>query len=155
MRARFAEGDAVQTPFGKGVVREVRNNGRLLVDIRGRPWEVRESDAAPLDPKLVDGPLRPSPGAGSLERVERRRGPGGPLHAVEVDLHGLAVAEALAHVESALNDALLRDATELRVIHGKSGGRIRGALHQRLREIPGIRGFHLDPTNEGVTIVRF
>ena len=55
--------------------------------------------------------------------------------------------------ESALSEALLADAEVLRLIHGRSGGRIRAALHRRLRELPGVRAFRLDPRNEGVTIV--
>ena len=42
---------------------------------------------------------------------------------------------------------------ELRFVHGRSGGRIRGALHQRLRAIPTVQSFRLDPRNPGVTIV--
>jgi DNA mismatch repair protein MutS2 len=71
----------------------------------------------------------------------------------EIDLHGLTVEEALGRIDDALNEALLAGLPELRVIHGKSGGRIRGALHQRLKAIPSVRGFRLDPRNAGVTIV--
>lgn len=77
-----------------------------------------------------------------------------PAGRLEVDLHGLTVVEALARAEQALNDALLADAAELRLIHGRSGGRIRAALHRRLAEIPTVRGFHVDAANAGVTIVR-
>jgi len=71
-----------------------------------------------------------------------------------VDLHGLTVEEALVRAEHALNDAMLADCAELRLIHGRSGGRIRAALHRRLSEIPSVRGFGLDPRNAGVTVVR-
>jgi DNA mismatch repair protein MutS2 len=71
----------------------------------------------------------------------------------EIDLHGLTVEEALDRVELALNDALLADLSEVRFIHGRSGGRIRAALHRRLRDTPSVRGFRLDPRNEGVTLV--
>jgi dsDNA-specific endonuclease/ATPase MutS2 len=56
---------------------------------------------------------------------------------VEIDLHGMTVAEALDRAERALNDALLADESELRFIHGRSGG----------------RKFRVDPRNEGVTVV--
>ena len=36
MAAKITPGDEVRTPFGRGVVREVRNSGRLLVDVQGR-----------------------------------------------------------------------------------------------------------------------
>lgn len=40
-----SRGDAVQTSLGKGVVQDVRNNGRLLVDLRGRAVEVAAASA--------------------------------------------------------------------------------------------------------------
>ena len=145
-----APGDAVQTPFGKGIIREVRNHGRLLVDVQGRALELGEGDVSAL------GATSKTARRGRAARVPERSPvagrSGGPP--AELDLHGLTVGEAVARAEQALNDALLADAAELRLIHGRSGGRIRAALHQRLREMPSIRGFHLDPANGGVTIVR-
>ncbi|MDO8794424.1 MAG: Smr/MutS family protein [Vicinamibacterales bacterium] len=145
-------GDAVQTPFGKGVVREVRNGGRLLVDVKGRALEMRVGELAPLaSERYTGGPPSPLRGFGGTS-------PGGASghrrRAVsEVDLHGLTVEEALARVDAALNAALLEDLPELRLIHGRSGGRLRTAVHRRLREVPSVRGFRLDPRNDGVTVV--
>jgi DNA mismatch repair protein MutS2 len=73
---------------------------------------------------------------------------------VAIDLHGLTVEEALGRVQEALSEALLADVDELRLIHGRSGGRIRAALQRRLRETPGVRSFRRDPRNDGVTIVK-
>ena len=73
----------------------------------------------------------------------------------EVDLHGLTVEEALTRSESAINDALLADLPSLRLIHGRSSGRIRAALHRRLRDIAAVRAFRLEPGNDGVTVVTF
>lgn len=142
----------MQTPFGKGVVREVRNHHRLLVDIHGRALVVSEADVTPLEPGR-QRLRRPGPSTSG------RPGPFGPGDdgpsgsGVEIDLHGLTVEEALARAEIALNEALLADVDVVRLIHGRSGGRIRAALHRRLRELPGMRGFRIDPHNEGVTIV--
>jgi dsDNA-specific endonuclease/ATPase MutS2 len=148
MRARFAAGDAVQTPFGKGVVREVRNGGRLLVEVAGRGLEIADADVAPLTTPPGSRPARRPP------TVESHVSPA-PRHDVpaEIDLHGLTVEEALARAEAALNDALLADLAHVRFVHGRGGGRIRAALHRRLREIPSVQRFLLDPRNEGVTIV--
>src|SRR6185503_7316281 len=71
-----------------------------------------------------------------------------------IDLHGHTVEEALEAIDRFLNAALLGGSHEARIIHGRSGGRIKAALHAHLRGIPSIRGFALDPRNEGVTIVR-
>ena len=70
-----------------------------------------------------------------------------------IDVHGKTVEQALEAVDEALNEALLRDATELRVIHGRSSGRIRDALQRHLRALSVVRKARLDPANAGVTII--
>ena len=145
---QFTPGDVVQTPFGKGVVREVRNGGRLAVDVGGRALIVKATAVAAItEPQRV---RRARKGAAPDARNSSRPGSRGRA---EVDLHGLTVEEALARSERALNDALLQDVQELRLIHGRSGGRIRAALHTWLREMPAVRHVRLDARNEGVTIV--
>ena len=150
MAARFTTGVAVRTPFGKGVVREVRNNGRLLIEVKGRALVLQESEISVFDassrPRSHDTALG-NESAPSWTQLQASSVPR------QSDLHGLTVEAALARVEQVLNEALLVDVAELRFIHGRSGGRIRAALHRRLREIPSVRGFRLDPRNAGVTIV--
>jgi DNA mismatch repair protein MutS2 len=136
----------VQTPFGKGVVRELRNNGRVLVDVRRRNHVFTSEQISPADAGGSRRPVR-EPNADR----DASRTASGP--AVEIDLHGLSVDEALERVQRALNDALLGDSSELRLVHGRSGGRIRAALHRWLNQIGTVR-FRLDPRNEGVTIVQ-
>lgn len=148
---RFAVGDAVQTPFGKGLVRATRNNGRLLVDVGGRALLISEAEVSTLAGRKRKAGSTPPDSTGPTVAA-RDRPPPRNAH-VEVDLHGLTVEEALGRAEEALNAALLADLAELRLIHGRSGGRIRAALHRRLRQIPSVRGFKVDPRNEGVTIV--
>jgi dsDNA-specific endonuclease/ATPase MutS2 len=141
-------GQLVSTPLGAGVVREVRNGGRVLVDIRGRAVMLHEADLA----VIRDSP-RNRKGRRQSDPPRESRAADRTHSSVSVDLHGLTVVEALARVEQALNDAALGDVSEVRLIHGRSGGRIRGALHRRLGEIPSIRAYSLDPANAGVTIV--
>jgi dsDNA-specific endonuclease/ATPase MutS2 len=146
----MAPGDSVQTPLGKGIVREVRKNGRVVVDVRGRAVLFPAVDVAPVDERKRRAP-RP---AGSVHATERSGVPGAVRGPSEIDLHGLTVSEAIGRAEEALNLALLADRPELRVIHGQSGGRIREALHRWLKGIASVRGFHVDPRNAGVTVVR-
>ena len=152
MAARFTVGGAVQTSFGKGIVCEVRNNGRVLVDVRGRALVVKESEISVLDAgpqsRVRDRTL-------NKRRARPQAQPDAGDEVREVDLHGLTVEAALARAEQALNEALLADVAELCLIHGRSSGRIRAALHRLLREIPSVREFRLDPRNKGVTLVRF
>jgi DNA mismatch repair protein MutS2 len=73
--------------------------------------------------------------------------------ASSVDLHGMTTEEAVAAVDAFLNDAILASLDEVRIIHGRSGGRLKAAVHARLRGLTAIRGFRVDPANPGVTIV--
>jgi DNA mismatch repair protein MutS2 len=70
-----------------------------------------------------------------------------------LDLHGMTVGEAAAALDGFLNDALLASHAEVRVIHGRSGGRLKAAVHARLKQLPVVRATRLDPANPGVTIV--
>jgi Smr domain len=157
MSATFTIGQGVHTPLGKGIVRATRRQGRILVELNGRAVEF---DGHVLEP--VDKP-------GTSGRKARARTPpvttatsDRPDHVAtadrraraEVDLHGLTVAEALDRSDQAVNDAALADLPELRLIHGRSGGRIRAALHRHLHGMTAVRAFHLDPANAGVTVVR-
>jgi DNA mismatch repair protein MutS2 len=148
MAPPLATGQLVRTPLGTGTVREVRANGQVCVEIRGRSLVVRTEAVVAIDPPR----RRPPPG--------RTAPPDAPVGVTttdtapaEIDLHGLTVEEALARADQALNDALLADRAHLRLIHGRGGGRIRAALHRRLRAIPSVRAFRLDPRNAGVTVV--
>jgi DNA mismatch repair protein MutS2 len=142
MASRFTVGDAVQTRFGKGVVREIRNGNRVMVDVRGSALVLAGSEVSSLDPPRKRSNVPPPTHDGSDRAIP-----------AEIDLHGLTVEEALERMEQALSDAMLADVSELRLIHGRSGGRLRAALQRRLRETPSVRKFRLDPRNEGVTIV--
>jgi DNA mismatch repair protein MutS2 len=148
----FSVGDDVQTPLGKGVVRELRTNGRLLVDVGGRKVLIESGVVRPLEPPRATRKKRSAP-ARIVDSADVEPGP--HRSAPEVDLHGLTVDEALARVDSAINEALLEGHARLRLIHGRSGGRIRIALHRHLRALPPVRAFRLDPKNDGVTVAEF
>ena len=53
-----------------------------------------------------------------------------------------------------LNDALLTGVAEVRIIHGRSGGKLRASLHAQLKRIASIRSYAVDPRNAGVTVVK-
>lgn len=162
--ARLVPGAEVQSPFGRGVVRDVRNNGRVLVEVQGRAVLMEERTLTLLVPvaasrrraqaddrsarDVTDGATASEPTPARQQRV------GQASHVRELDLHGLTVEEALVRMVHVLDGAMRDDVVELRVIHGRSGGRLRAALHRHLKAIPSIRAFLLDPRNEGVTIIR-
>jgi len=75
----------------------------------------------------------------------------------ELNLRGLTVDEALAELTRYMDQALLSDWQEVRIIHGKGTGTLRQAIHDFLRRQKRIAGFRLGGWGEGdsgVTIVR-
>ena len=147
----FAPQTPVQTPLGKGSVREVRNGGRVLVDVGGRAVVFDANVVTPI----VESSRRKSAGRRQHETPAMPVAPPHSAHvsALEIDLHGCTVEEATTRVTATINAALLDDRAVLRFIHGRSGGRLRAALHRHLRGMPSVRHFRIDPRNEGVTIV--
>lgn len=142
----FAPGDDVHVAaFGKGVVREVRNGARYLVELKGRSIVVVESQLTAVNQKKRrNNVANPSPSFPTRAQV-----------ATSLDLHGMTVEEAVAALDRFLNDALLAGHAEVRVIHGRSGGRLKAAVHSRLNQLSVARAFRVDPANPGVTRVSF
>jgi DNA mismatch repair protein MutS2 len=141
----FSPGDEVHVAgLGKGVVREVRNGGRYLVELKARSIVADEAQLSRVTTGKRTSPSSPS--------APQPRPPRGNVP-TSLDLHGKTVEEALAAVDEFLNDALLSGHAEIRLIHGRSGGRVKSGVHKRLKELPVVRAFRLDPGNAGVTIV--
>lgn len=146
----FHPGDHVHVlALGKGVVREVRNGARYLVEIKGRSLLVAGDQLERIDPTTRGRDARRHVAPPAAETRSPRQPP------PALDLHGKTVAEALEALDTLLSDALLEGQAEVRVIHGRSGGRLKAAVHARLREISAVRAFRVDPQNAGVTIVVF
>jgi DNA mismatch repair protein MutS2 len=147
---RLSVGDRVHVAgLGTGIVRETRNGGRYLIELKGRSMVVGADQLAAADrtPQRRKT-LRPA------EEAPGDAAPAGPEKCTSLDLHGKTVIEALEALEVFLNGALLDGMTEAIVIHGRSGGKLKAAVHQRLKQFSAVRAFRLDPRNPGVTIIR-
>lgn len=146
----FAPGDEVHVAaLGKGVVREVRNGARYLVELKGRSIVAAEGQLTAFSRRK-----RPNTRGSSSAQTSVPGSSGTASHAAtSLDLHGMTVEEAVAALDMLLNDALLAGHADVRVIHGRSGGRLKAAVHARLKQLPVVRAFRLDPANAGVTIV--
>ena len=141
----YAPGDFVHVAlFGQGVVREARNVGRYLVDVKGNAMVVSEAQlTAAGAPKRLRSAPREAVDAAPM----RGSAP------ASIDLHGRTTAEAEAAVDAFLSEAMLAGLAEVRIIHGISGGRVKAAVHARLRRVSSVRAFRVDPSNAGVTLV--
>ena len=137
----------------RGVVVAVGRKGRYQVRVENITMWCGEGELI-----VAAEPRRKS----DLDRPHNRDGPrrhGDTETAKEtppcrIDLHGLVVEDALARVIEAINQAILRGADRLEVVHGKGTGRIRAALHRQLASMPGVT-LRLDPRNDGVTWIHF
>jgi DNA mismatch repair protein MutS2 len=155
----FAPGDRVHLAgIGTGVVREARSGGRYAIEIKGRLVVAAAADLEPTHPP-TPGRTRPHPAAPGRTRshpaAPGRTRPHPVAPGSALDLHGKTVDEALAAVDVWVNDALLAGHAQTRVIHGRSGGRLKAAVHRYLRGVRAVASFTLDPQNPGVTIVTF
>ena len=72
----------------------------------------------------------------------------------EMDLRGLRVDEAVARVDTALNDAALDGVSMVRIIHGKGTGALRRAIREYLSSHPLVStaGDGEGPGGDGVTV---
>ena len=143
----FVPGDRVHlSGIGTGIVREARSSGRYVVIIKGRTVVAAERDL-----ESANASAKPRH-RGSNQQPQAAMDD--TLSDASLDLHGKTTDEAVAAVEGFINDALLAGHARVRVIHGRSGGRVKAALYQYLRKLPSV-SFRLDSNNPGVTIVTF
>ncbi|HET9869067.1 MAG TPA: Smr/MutS family protein, partial [bacterium] len=108
------------------------------------------ADLGPLGPAPARAPLRPQPTA--LEKAKADKG------ALELDLRGRLVDQALPLLDKFIDDALLVDLPFVRIIHGKGTGALKEAIHKHLPvQHPQVEFSLAEPAQggAGVTVVRF
>ena len=74
----------------------------------------------------------------------------------EIDVRGMRADEALQAVTYFIDDALLVNASRVRILHGTGTGALRQAIRQYLNTIPGIASFHDEHVQfggAGITVV--
>ena len=76
----------------------------------------------------------------------------------EINLIGMTVDEALAHLDKYLDDACLAHLPSVRIVHGKGTGALRKAVQSFLKRAKNVKSFRLGEIGEGdagVTIAEF
>lgn len=76
----------------------------------------------------------------------------------EINLIGMTVDEALAHLDKYLDDAYIAHLPSVRIVHGKGTGALRKAVQQHLKRQKYVKDYHLGEFGEGdsgVTIAEF
>jgi DNA mismatch repair protein MutS2 len=67
----------------------------------------------------------------------------------ELNVIGSTVEEAVDRVSRFLDDTLVTDIREVRIVHGHGTGQLRRGLHAFLKDHPLVQGFALAPENQG------
>lgn len=125
----------------------VAQRGRkVTVEIGALRLEVRRSDVDAVEPpkKKVRGGWSGPP----RDRQVRQ----------EIDLRGMRVDEIAIEVDRALDEALLEDLGQLRIIHGKGTGALRQRVSEILEQDARVRSFRMGGPGEGgagVTVADF
>ncbi len=134
-------GDRVRLLDGglKGVVAEVRD-GRVVVDASGIRMKVHAADLELVN--AGEGTRDTAPGSVAW------KAPDGPVR-TEVDLRGLRVDEVDQTLLRSLDEAILSDLTELRIIHGKGTGAVRARVTALLEDDGRVSEFRLGGRAEG------
>lgn len=76
----------------------------------------------------------------------------------EINLIGMTVDEAIAHLDKYLDDAYIAHLPSVRIVHGKGTGALRNAVHAHLKRQKYVKSFRLGEAGEGdagVTIANF
>ncbi|MFC1917372.1 Smr/MutS family protein [Chloroflexota bacterium] len=89
--------------------------------------------------------------------MDKRNSPGNPS-TNEIMLRHLTVDEALLKLDQFLHDAFMAGLLQVRVIHGKGGGKLRDVVRKKLKQHPLVKSYRPGDYGEGdsgVTIVEF
>jgi DNA mismatch repair protein MutS2 len=101
--------------------------------------------ASQLEPLSTREPLPPTP----LPSPPYARRHSTQNISSELNLIGWRVADALAHLEKYLDDAVAAGLHRVRIIHGKGSGRLRAAVHELLTSHPQVKAYMPCTPQEG------
>ena len=160
----LAPGQRVRLPGGAtGAVVELKD-GRAVVEVGALRMEMPAADLEPVEGGGKRAPARPAQrqrAAAATVRVGASEPAQGAFldsnPRAEVDLRGLRVEEVELELARALDEAVLGDLSELRIIHGKGTGAVRARVQELLRADRRVKEFRLGVHGEGgagVTVAR-
>ena len=132
-------GDAVQIKsLGReGVLLSLPDNrGRAEVRVGAARVQVTQTD--------LETPRASSPGGVAAILVRKAVNT-----ADEINLIGHNVEDALRELDDYLDNAILAESKQVRIVHGKGSGALRGAIHRYLKNHSGVREYSQAPPSEG------
>jgi len=132
----------VETLRAEGVVESVNRRGnRVTVNVRGLAVEVGAGDLSQPD---TAADRSESPQTAVQAKVRATTEP-----AIELNIIGRRVAEALAEVDRFLDQAAVADYGRVTIIHGRGTGALMKGVHDHLRGHPLVASFRSGNEAEG------
>ena len=122
---------------------------RAEVDVRGKRMRAKVKDLRVIGPPTPSASARPAPpaGGGSVRvsvNLQPREGSQSELNVI-----GCTVDQAVDRVAKFLDDALVTDVHEIRVVHGHGSGALRRGLETFLKGHPLVLKIAPAPPNQG------
>lgn len=143
----------VLTMNAKGTVSTLPNaKGELFVQVGILRTQVNIKDLEIIQDKEDNVKKYEHTGTGKI-KMSKSAGT-----STEINLIGMTVDEALAHLDKYLDDAYLSHIPSVRIVHGKGTGALRAGVHKYLKRCKYVKEFHLGTFGEGdsgVTIAEF
>ncbi|TMC19935.1 MAG: endonuclease MutS2 [Chloroflexi bacterium] len=163
-KAQQPEGEQLEGPLQIGDSVRVPSLGGQIAELIGFSTDHSEAE-------LRLGALRFRVSADIVERVSKRKAAqereapditvpryeDRPTVALQLDMRGWRVEQALEEMESYLNDAALAGMASVRIVHGKGTGALRAAVREQLAHHPLVKSYSSSPPAEGgdgVTVVK-
>lgn len=138
----------VKSLGAKGIIVKISKTGKVNVNVNGMLIFCRKSDLFQLpDGVKIDKKKR---AVVRFPYVDDKFG-------MDLDVHGLNFDEARPRINKYIDNALLLDLEQVRIVHGKGTGLLRQKIHQYFRSDKRIKEISYAPMNEGgtgVTIVK-
>lgn len=136
------EGDTVEVlKLGThATVLSVRKDGLYELQAGVMRLTAKADEIYLLEQQKAEKPKRPQYGTARNLRSSA---------AMELDIRGMAVDEALPVLEIFLDNAMLANLPSVRIIHGKGTGVLRAAVHEHLRKCKIVKRFRVGVYGEG------
>ena len=124
----------------EGVVLSIDGN-RAEVDVRGKRIQAKVKEL-----RVIGGPTGPAPQGKVRVNVDLK-----PREGLlsELNVIGMTVDQAIDRVSRFLDDTLVTDLHEVRIVHGHGTGQLRKGLQAFLKTHPQVTKYYSAPENQG------
>jgi len=116
------------------------DGNRAEIDVRGKRIQAKLKEL-----KVISGPSQPAP---SKVRVNVDLKPREGMLS-ELNVIGMTVDQAIDRVSRYLDDTMVTDLHEVRIVHGHGTGQLRKGIAAFLKTHPQVEKYYAAPDNQG------